>query len=213
MVSIFIGKRVSSMADQRAMGEKESWPTHMSQLIRERRTIRSFAEHPLSQEIVIERLQAAAQSVFNEKGELPCRFVYIASREGKEKAVSLIMNVYAEHKLYKWLPSKVGQMMAERIISIPAFLVVVQEMAESEEKCDRDYASICAMLQSFALLAWDCGIGLVWNTEPYMQKQSFATDMGLRQGERIVTIMFMGNYERVPKTKQRTPVIKKISFL
>ena len=71
MASIFIGKRVSSMADQRAMGEKESWPTHMSQLIRERRTIRSFAEHPLSQEIVIERLQAAAQSVFNEKGELP----------------------------------------------------------------------------------------------------------------------------------------------
>ncbi|MFP3391616.1 nitroreductase family protein [Brevibacillus sp. SIMBA_040] len=201
------------MADLRAMGEKEKWSTLMSQLVRERRTIRSFSEHPLSQEIVMERLQAAGQSVFNEKGKLPCRFVYIASREGKEKAVSLIMSVYAEHKLYKWLPSKVGQMMAERIISIPAFLVVVQEMEESEEMCERDYASICAMLQSFSLLAWDCGIGLVWNTEPYMRNQSFATDMGLQQGERIVTILFMGNYERIPKGKQRTPVMKKISFL
>lgn len=201
------------MADERALADKLEWTIGISRLVRERRSIRSFAETPLAQEVVMERLQVAVQSA-SPKGRKPaCRFLYIASHEGKEKAVSLIMHTYSEQKLYKWLPSKLNQMMADRIMKIPAFLVVIQERAKDPKKCEHDYASICAILQSFSLLAWECGIGLVWNTEPFLQKESFSTEMGLQPGEQIVAMLFLGNYERIPKAKQRTSAWKRVTFL
>lgn len=201
------------MADERALAEKLEWTVGISRLVRERRSIRSFEKQPLAQEVVMERLQAAVQSVSPEGRKPACRFIYIDSHEGKEKAVSLIMHTYAEQKLYKWLLSKMNQLMADRIMKIPAFLVVIQEMAEDPEKCDQDYATICALLQSFSLLAWECGIGLVWNTEPFLQKESFSTGMGLQPGEQIVSMLFMGNYERIPSAKQRTSAWKRITFV
>ncbi len=182
----------------------------LSRLVRERRSIRSFAKRDLSQKLVTELLQAAEASTPSAQQEPPHRFILVASPEGKAKAASLIMDAYSEQGLYKWIPSKLNQLMADRIAQIPAFLIVI---AKDREDGERGLATVSAVLQSLTLLAWEQGIGAVWNTEPFMHKPSFTSGIGLQADERIVTILYLGYYEKAPKTKPRTPAANKLTDL
>ncbi|MFB9277024.1 nitroreductase family protein [Cohnella cellulosilytica] len=184
--------------------------SELSRLVRERRSIRNFAKRALSRELVVELLQAAEASTPAAQREPSHRFILVASPEGKAKAASLIMDTYAEQGLYKWIPNKLNQLMADRIAQIPAFLIVI---AKDSGEGGRELATVSAVLQSLALLAWEQGIGAVWNTEPFMHKPSFTSGIGLRADERIVTILYLGYCEKTPKTKPRTPAASKLTHL
>jgi len=182
----------------------------LSRLVRERRSIRSFAKRALSPELVTELLQAAEASALPAGREPSHRFILASSSEGKAKAASMIMDTYSEQGLYKWMPNKLNQLMADRIAQIPAFLIVI---VKEQEESRRNYATVSAVLQSLSLLAWEQGIGTVWNTEPFMHKPSFTSGIGLQADERIVTILYLGYCEKAPKTKPRTSAVSKLTYL
>lgn len=182
----------------------------LAQIVRERRSIRAFAKRDLSQELITGLLQAAEASAPSTERTPAHRFILVASPEGKAKAASMVMDTYSEQGLYKWIPNKLTQLMADRIAQIPAFLIVILKDRGQRE---RELAAVSAVLQSLTLLAWEQGIGAVWNTEPFMQKPSFASGIGVQADERIVTILYLGYCEKVPKTKPRSPAAKKLTYL
>jgi nitroreductase len=182
----------------------------LSRLVRERRSIRSFAKRDLSHELIVELLQAAEASVLSTDQVPSHRFLLLASPEGKAKAASIVMDAYSEQGLYKWLPNKLNQLMADRIAQIPAFLIAI---AKDRGQKEREHATVSAVLQSLTLLAWEHDIGAVWNTESFMHKPSFKLGVGVQEDERIVTILYLGYCEKVPKTKPRTPAEKKLTYL
>lgn len=185
----------------------------LSLLIKDRRTIRSFNSRSVSRELVAELLNAAGASTPMEGTAPACRIVYIASPEGKAKTASAIMATYADQKPYKWLPGKLNKMMTDRIAQIPAFGAVIMKEEGKQERDERRYAAVCALLQSFSLLAWEHGIGMVWNTEPFLDKPAFKKDMGLKPDERFVCILYMGYYDKKPKMKNRIPAAQKLTYL
>lgn len=185
----------------------------VSHLIRKRRTIRNFVMDPISPSLIEDLLQSAADSIAGENTELPCRFLLIASDEGKKKAASVMMEAYSEQGLYRWLPNKMNKFMRDRIAKIPAMLVIVMKSEEDLEKYERNYADVCAMLQSFSLLAWERGIGMVWGTSEVLQKTSFQCGLGLQKNERVHCLIYVGRFDKIPKRKPRTPASMKLTIL
>ena len=164
-------------------------------------------------DLVMELLETADQSIAGHIGEPDARFMLIATPEGKERVVAMMMEALTEQKLYRWIPNKLSQMMSDRILKIPAFLIVIQKTRGSQEKVDQDYAALSAMLHSFSLLAWERGIGMVWNTESFVHRPSFRNHIGLEAAEKVICIQYMGYTEKIPKGRQRTPAAKKVTFL
>ena len=201
------------MVEEQVLSVGSDWTAVISQLVRERRTIRKFTADPMPVALLEQLLKSAAESVASENDELPCRFLCIASEEGKKKAASIIMGTYSEQQLYKWIPNKVNQLMVDRIVKIPAILIVLMDKRVSKELYDRHFATICAMLQSFSLLAWEQGIGMVWGTGEILHKDSFISGLGLQTHEQVHCLIYMGRYEKVPKIKPRTPASKKLTIL
>lgn len=185
----------------------------LKQLIRERRTTRNYIDRPVTPETVMELLKAASETIPNDFAEPDARFILVSSLQAKEKVVSKMMEALQEQTLYRLMPKKLNQTFSNKILSIPTYLVVVQKTGQDNLKNDRDYAAISAMLHSYSLLAWEQGIGLVWNTEAFMQKQVFKNALELEADERIVCMLFMGYNDRVPKSGKRTGAEKKVTFL
>ncbi|MFC4307003.1 nitroreductase family protein [Cohnella boryungensis] len=182
-------------------------------VIRNRRTIRSYADRPIPQELILRLLLASKASVSLDWNDSVARLIYFNSQQGKRKAAGLIMDAYKNQKLYKWLPKKLNQAMAERIARIPAFLAVIRKLGPSSQHNDRNYAAISAMIQSFSLLAWENDIGIVWNTDPALREPSVAAGLGLQEDERIVCLLYMGMYDKAPKPKARTAIAQKLTHL
>ncbi|RXZ82280.1 hypothetical protein EBB07_11445 [Paenibacillaceae bacterium] len=196
-----------------SMTENNQLTSDISELVRQRRTIRSYATREVPDQLIKNLLQASADSVAAFPPELACRFRLITSQEGKEKLASLIMGTYAEQKVYKWVPGKIQQVMLDRIVKIPAFLAVILKKNGNSEQYDRSFAAICAMLQSFSLLSWEEKIGSVWTTDHFMLKPSFRAGMDLEEDEDVVSMLYLGYYEKIPRGKNRTPASKKLTFL
>jgi nitroreductase len=181
----------------------------ISQLIRHRRTIRNFTDSEVSQEQITDLLKAATQAVFPNTDNPPCRFILVTTPAGKQRAGELIMGTYSEMKLYKWMPGKINQMMIDRIVKIPALLFVIAKQDADAQHNEWNFSQVCAMLHSFSLLAWDEALGLVWGTGDFMNNASLVAGLGLQADEKLHCLMYLGHFDKVPKTKSRTPAVKK----
>ncbi|MBS4209324.1 nitroreductase family protein [Bacillus sp. FJAT-50079] len=184
----------------------------MAHLIRERRTIRKFELRPVSNHLVTELLRVSIQSIALDQQYDSYRFLFISSQKAKEKVASAIMKAYLDQRM-KWLPNKLNQALVERTARIPAFLIAIQKGMGKAEDRERDYAAICAMLQSFSLLGWQDGLGMVWNTESYIHEKAFSDAIKLQEDERVICIMYIGYFKKIPRAKQRTPAIEKLTLL
>ena len=183
---------------------------NMASLIRERRSIRRFETHPISTQQITELLQLSIQSPALEQQEAACRFILVSSPEGKESLAAGIIASFSEHGLYRRMPNKLKQMFIKRTAQIPAFLVAIQKGSAKESI--KNYAAICAILQSFSLLAWDHQLGTVWNTEPYIYNKLFTDKLDLNEQEQVVCIMYVGKWKKMPNSKHRTAIKEKLTF-
>ncbi|MFC4597270.1 nitroreductase family protein [Cohnella hongkongensis] len=184
-----------------------------ARLIRERRTIRSFAKRPVSGQALAGLLKLAARTVTLEHDAAALRFIVFASEEGKRKAGTAIMAAYSGQGLYRWMPGKLVQAMAERVAKIPAMVAVIQRELADDAANDRQLAAVSAIVHSFTLLAWECKLGLVWNTDPVVEHEALTSGIGLAPDERLVCLLYIGEYDKTPKGKRRTPAADKWTAL
>ncbi|MCS7460403.1 nitroreductase [Paenibacillus doosanensis] len=183
----------------------------IAKTIRERRSIRTFNRTPVPRELVIQLLNDAVWAPNHGLRE-PWRFIYVDSEDGKVRLVDLITAASGSLKRYRLLPPKLKEFMRNRLLEIPAHLIVVTKEEKNEHKRDEDFAAVCCLMQNLQLVGWEQRLGMIWSTIEFIFNPEFRDGLGVRKDERIVGILHMGYFDKVPRPKPRTPAEKKLTI-
>ncbi|MFS0784596.1 nitroreductase [Bacillus sp. 1P06AnD] len=175
----------------------------LSQLIKDRRSIKRFQNREVSAELITELLDSAVWAP-NHHLTQPWRFI-LFNGEGRE----VFANAVREWKMAKETnPTKKeeeGEKLYQKLMSNPAFLLVVMEENPILAKREEDFAATSCLIQNFSLLGWEKGLGMTWHTQGWLHEPIVREAIGIKPGERIVANIHMGYAEIVPKAQQRTP--------
>ncbi|OZB98953.1 nitroreductase family protein [Paenibacillus sp. XY044] len=185
-----------------------------AKIIQERRSIRRFKASPeVDQELVLELLREA-QGLYPLGGAAACyRCVYVGTADSRERLAACMLEPLVQNKLVKWLPEKVRDFVRKRVTEIPGHLAVIASTDGDRKKNDMNVAAVCGIMQNFQLLAWERQLGALWDTEPMMQSRELFILLRMKPTEKLVGILHLGYFDKVPKARARTRAEKKWTIL
>lgn len=183
----------------------------ISDVIRERRTIRSFKDDPISKELILELLNDAVWAP-NHGHREPWRFILV-HEEARTKVVHTAVEIYREAGNLDALDEKQIEKVINDALSIPAQLIIVMKEEESDKKWEEDFAATSALIQNFQLLAWEKGLGVVWKTNPFIHHKKFHEATGIQENEKVIGLLQLGYPVTIPEGKPRTSAEEKLTVL
>ena len=178
----------------------------MSQLIKERRSIRKFKSDKVSNEILEELLEVASYAP-NHKLTQPWRFIIY-----KDEGSKVLANIMAE-TVANGPKKKSPEEVRARFESIPAHVLVVINEEANYFAREEDYAATCALIQNFQLAAWERGLGVLWKTDAFIASPTFRKGVGAKPGEKIAALLQVGYPEVVPKAVERVDISERIKLI
>jgi nitroreductase len=174
---------------------------HVSDAIRARRSIKRFADQPVSRE-EIETLLGAAALAPNHRLTQPWRF-YVLGPEARY-AYGLALG---ERKARKIEDAEAARTMRETVAAehraLPGMIVVAVVTTDNPEIGEEDYAAAMMAIENLALAAVELGLGTHIKTGGVMGDPAARTAAGVRDNERIVAIVNVGVPADVPPPKKR----------
>ena len=172
-----------------------------SEAIRERRSIKRFTSRPVSRE-EIETLLAAATLAPNHRLTQPWRF-YVLGPEARY-AYGLALG---ERKARKLEDPAAATAMRETVArehrALPCMIAVAVVDNDNPEIRDEDYAAAMMAVQNIALAAVELGLGTHIKTGGVMGDAAARAAAGVKDNERIVAIVNVGEPADVPPPKKR----------
>jgi nitroreductase len=174
---------------------------HVSDAIRDRRSIKRFAERPVLRG-EIEKLLEAATLAPNHRLTQPWRF-YVLGPEARY-AYGLALG---ERKARKLDDPEAARAMRETVAeehrALPCMIAVAVVESDNPEIRDEDYAAAMMAVQTLALAAVELGLGTHIKTGGVMSDPAARAAAGVREGERIIAIVNVGVPADVPPAKRR----------
>ncbi|WP_088042965.1 nitroreductase [Bacillus sp. EAC] len=175
--------------------------------IKNRRTIRDTKKDPVSEEILMELLEAASYAPFHSKEE-PWQFIMVSEEKEKEFYASKIVDSYQRMELTDTYTvekiKKSVEFFSTYIIETPMHLIITTEHTENEKKNLEAIGATCSFVQNLQLAAWEKNIGMVWRTNPYIFDNQFYNEMGIPENRKILGALHIGYINTLPKaTKKR----------
>lgn len=174
-----------------------------SDAIRQRRSIRQFTDRPVTRK-EIDTLLTAATLAPNHRLTQPWRF-YVLGPEARY-AYGLALG---ERKARKLTDPDAARTLRETVAAehraIPAMIAVAVVDQESPEIREEDYAATMMGIQNLALAATELGLGTHIKTGAVMSDPAARRAAGVRDGERIVAVVNVGEPAAVPPLKPRHP--------
>ena len=137
------------------------------------------------------------------------RFIVAANKEYVK-----FQDVLKEHGIPKWKELSDEELEKQmKKFSGPGAVVfvIVQEDVRQKERLE-DYAAASALIQNAMLLAWDQGIGTCWKTPPFIDNPKFREELGVKPGERIMSMLQFGYYDDIPNKRVRTPLEDLVTY-
>ena len=173
-----------------------------SEAIRERRSIKRFAERPVTREEVETILDAAVLAP-NHRLTNPWRF-YVLGPEARA-AYGLALG---NRKAKKLTDPAAAQTMRDTISAehraLPGMIAVAMVTSENVEQCEEDYAATMMAVQNVNLAALELGLGTAMKTGAVMNDPAARAAAGVAENERIVAVVTLGVPAEVPPAKART---------
>ncbi|MEI7026264.1 nitroreductase family protein [Paenibacillus sp. y28] len=170
---------------------------HTASVIRERRTIRQFKSDPVDQELLLELMNIANWAPNHGLRE-PWRFIQYKLEGRKQLAEAVLGAMSAEEK------EKYADQRMKDFATIPVHLIVVMKEDSQQKQWDDDFGAVSSWIQSFQLAAWERGIGVVWKTNTYIYAPAFREAVGVRPGEKIIGLLYIGYPAVIPPPRPRT---------
>jgi nitroreductase len=168
-----------------------------------RRSIKKFTGRPVARED-IETLLAAAVAAPNHRLTQPWRF-YVLGPDSRH-AYGLALG---ERKARKLDDPEAARAMRETVAAehraLPAMLVVAVADQENPEIREEDYAAVMMAIENLSLVAVDLGLGTHVKTGAVMADPAARAAAGVRDTERIVAVVNIGEPAEVPPEKKREP--------
>lgn len=167
-----------------------------------RRSIKLFNGQPVDRDAIVQILEDATWAP-NHGMRNPWRFV-MATGEGYENLLPVIRGLAIPN--WEELSEDVLERQMSKFTTVGGVVfVIVPEDARQKERLE-DFAAASALVQNAQLLAWDQGIGTCWKTPPFLDHPKFREYLGVQQGERIMSMLQFGYYDKEPKGRERTSV-------
>ena len=174
---------------------------NISDAIAQRRSIKKFSGTPVTRDR-IERLLDAAVLAPNHHLTQPWRFYVLGPKARRGYGLAL-----GERKAKKLPDTDAGNAVREKTAAeyeaFPALIGVAQVLSESPETREEDYAAIMQAVGNVTLMAMELGLGTHIRTGAILDDPAARAAMGVREGERVVAIVSVGEPAEVPPPKPR----------
>jgi nitroreductase len=174
---------------------------HLTDAIQQRRSVKRFTDRPISRE-EIERLLDAATLAPNHKLTQPWRF-YVLGPEARH-AYGLALG---DRKARKLTDANAARTLRETVAAehraLPCMIAVAVVTSESPETREEDYAAVMMAIENLALAAVDLGLGTHIKTGGVMGDAASRAAVGVRDEERIVAIVNVGEPAEASPPKKR----------
>src|SRR3954471_8618561 len=172
-----------------------------SDAIRGRRSIKRFADRPVSRD-EIETILDAAVLAPNHRLTNPWRF-YVLGPEARA-AYGLVLG---NRKAKKLTDADAARAMRDTVSAehraLPAMIAVAVVVSPDAEQAEEDYAATMMAVQNLALAAMELGLGTAIRTGAVMNDPAARAAVGVADGERVVAIVNVGAPADVPPAKVR----------
>lgn len=171
--------------------------------IRGRRSIKRYTDRPVSR-AEVERLLEAAALAPNHRLTQPWRFYVLGpeSRRGLGAALGA-------RKARRMEDPEAGRLVQEKVASeheaLPLIIAFAMVEDANPEIREEDYAAVMMGVQNAALQAVELGLGTHIKTGAVMADPAAREAVGVREGERIVAFLNVGEPADSPAPKQREP--------
>jgi nitroreductase len=174
-----------------------------SDAIQHRRSIKRFTDRAVTRE-EIEALLTAATLAPNHRLTLPWRF-YVLGPEARY-AYGLALG---ERKARKLPDPDAARTLRETVAAehraLPCMIAVAVVTNENPEIREEDYAAAMMGVQNMALTAVELGLGTHIKTGAVMDDPAARAAVGVRDDQRIVAVVNVGEPAEVPPPKKRLP--------
>jgi nitroreductase len=175
----------------------------ISEAIQARRTVKRFTARPITRE-EIETMLAAAAVGPNHRLTQPWRF-YVLGPDARY-AYGLALG---NRKAKKLEDAAAAQTMRETVAAehraLPAMIAVAVVTSENPEIREEDYAAAMMGIENLALTAVELGLGTALKTGGVMDDPAARAAVGVRDGERIIAIVNVGEPAEQTPPKKREP--------
>ena len=174
---------------------------NVSDAISSRRSIKRFTSRSITRE-EMETILAAAVAAPNHRLTQPWRF-YVLGPEARH-AYGLVLG---GRKAKKIEDPTAAQAMRDTVAAehraLPAMLVVAVADNENPEIREEDYAAVMMAIQNLSLAAVALGLGTHIKTGAIMGDPGARAAAGVKDNERIVSVVNIGEPAEVPPAKPR----------
>ena len=176
---------------------------HVADAISRRRSIKPITSRSVTRE-EIETMLAAAVAAPNHRLTQPWRF-YVLGPEARQ-AYGLVLG---GRKAKKIEDPEAARAMRETVAAehraLPAMLVVAVTNNENPEIREEDYAAVMMAIQNLSLAAVALGLGTHVKTGAVMSDPGARAAAGVKDNERIVAVVNIGEPAEMPPLKPREP--------
>ncbi|TSI05964.1 nitroreductase [Lysinibacillus sp. BW-2-10] len=164
-----------------------------------RRSIKKFNGQPVDREDLMQIIDDAVWAP-NHQNREPWRLVVACGKELFDLH-ELLRNM----AIPKWkeLTEETLEKQMQKFTTPGAYVfVIVPEDVRQKQRLE-DYAAASIFIQNIQLLAWDYGIGACWKTPDFLDAPAFREALGVKQGERIISMLQLGYFDDLPKAVER----------
>ncbi|WGV60507.1 alpha/beta hydrolase-fold protein [Brevibacillus brevis] len=191
--------------------EKEETEVELTKLIRERRSIHRFTDREVDPALVTELMDTAVWAP-NYHMTQPWRFI-VTYGEGKKRIAEAVRIMKEKREIDPSKKKEVGEKFYNKIMAIPMLMTVIMEESPNLITRQDDFASTSIVIHNFSLLAWEKGIGLTWETYPWIHEPEFRESMGIRPGEKVLGNLHIGYPAAIPNAQPRIPAAERITLV
>ena len=174
---------------------------NVTDAIAQRRSIKKFQDRPLTRE-ELEPLLEAAVLAPNHHLTQPWRFYVLGPQARRAYGV-----VLGERKARKQENPDTAASLRESVPreheALPAMIAVATVDSENPETREEDYAAAMMAIQNLALAALEMGLGTHIKTGAVMADPGARAAVGVKDNERIIAVVNVGEPADVPPPKKR----------
>ncbi len=183
----------------------------LTDAIHARRSIKEFTAKPISRDELEQLLEAAAQAP-NHRMTQPWRF-YVLGPEARRAFGEVLGRRKAKRVEDPAAAAAVVAKVAAAHAALPAFLAVATVLDENPEIREEDYAATMMAVQNLCLAAHDAGLGTHIKSGAVMDDPDARAVFGVKEGERVVAMIELGEPARLPDPKGRKSAAELTTWL
>ncbi|HWL12724.1 MAG TPA: nitroreductase [Ureibacillus sp.] len=164
-----------------------------------RRSIKKFNGQPVDREVLMSIIDDATWAP-NHKNREPWRLVVACGEEMFD-----LHRLLRDTAIPRWkeLSEDALEKQMQKFTSpgAYAFVIVPEDMRQKQRL--EDFAAASILIQNIQLIAWDYGIGACWKTPDFLDDPEFRNALGVKPGERIISLLQLGYFDDIPKAVER----------